>query len=228
MELSDSVLDILDLAGLDVTRDGPEAFDKHGPDGDILQRWRLSRNITKPAEESSDFFLNKYLGSKKDQDTQTIQPSFRSSSTSTDERKAINMAVQCQTAKCREASVQTTARQHRRSVALQFSSAKNHKECQTEAELDSEELTVVSSMPSRCAPPEDVTFLSACPDATQKTPSIAELEENFSRILAEIEDEEKSPQGKNDPILEFLLQRREEITRDVQLIDQALASTVIC
>ena len=100
MELSDSVLDILDLAGLDVTRDGPEAckfskcgdvasmnwnaayfnntpfseeliqvrlVDKQGPDVDILQRWRLSRNITKPAEESSDSFLDKYLGSKKNQ-----------------------------------------------------------------------------------------------------------------------------------------------------------------
>lgn len=62
----------------------------------------------------------------------------------------------------------------------------------------------------------------------KKTPSISDLEENFSRILAEIENEEKSPQGENDPILEFLLQRREEITRDVQLIDQALASTVTC
>ena len=48
-----------------------------------------------------------------------------------------------------------------------------------------------------------------------------ELEENFSRIIAEIESgQEKS---EKDPILEFLLARREEIARDVQLIDQALS-----
>ena len=48
-----------------------------------------------------------------------------------------------------------------------------------------------------------------------------DLEENFFRIIAEIESgPEKS---EKDPILEFLLARREEIARDVQLIDQALS-----
>ena len=47
-----------------------------------------------------------------------------------------------------------------------------------------------------------------------------ELEDNFCRIIAEIEH--ASEKRDEDPILEFLLQRREQVARDVQLIDQAL------
>jgi len=47
-----------------------------------------------------------------------------------------------------------------------------------------------------------------------------ELEDNFCRIIAEIEH--ASEKNDEDPILEYLLQRREQVARDVQLIDQAL------
>jgi len=106
-------------------------------------------------------------------------------------------------------------------VALQFSSAKNHKECQTEPENDSES-TTISPATQECpaAQIDDATGSSKCPDTPQ--PTIAELEENFSRIIAEIESAPEM--SDEDPILEFLLQRREEIARDVQLIDQALTA----
>ena len=51
---------------------------------------------------------------------------------------------------------------------------------------------------------------------------MAELEENFSRIIAEIESAPEM--SDEDPILECLLQRREESARDVQRIEQALTA----
>jgi len=68
MELSESVLEILDFAGLDVTREvSSKQHNLSNDDGDILQRWRRNRMVqNEEKEEVEENFLEKYL-KKKDQ-----------------------------------------------------------------------------------------------------------------------------------------------------------------